>query len=246
MAHLNITLNEETLKALMLGDHEEAVRTLLEAVFDAVLKAETSEQIGADSYERSEERRTYRNGYRTRELTTRVGPLILHVPKLRDCTFSTKLFSRYQRSEQALQLALMELVLQGVSTRKVQEITETLCGRRFSKSTVSALCGQLEPPVQVFKARPLSKAYPFVVLDAIYMKARERGAIRSKGMLLAIGISEAGQRVILGFEVADGESYEAWSRFIISLKRRGLRQVMTWYQMSMAAWCAPFVNSSIR
>ena len=134
MAQLNITLNEETLKALMLGNNEEAVRILLESVFDAVLKAEASEQIGADSYERSEERRTYRNGYRTRELTTRVGPLTLHVPKLRDGTFSTKLFSHYQRSEQALQLALMEMVLQGVSTRKVQEITDTLCGKRFSQT----------------------------------------------------------------------------------------------------------------
>jgi putative transposase len=138
MAHLNITLDEQTLKELMLGDRDEAVGKLLEAVFNAVLSAEAAEQLGAESYERTDGRVTYRNGYRTRQLTTRVGSLTLQVPKFREGTFSTQLFNRYERSEQALLLSLMEMVLQGVSTRKVEKITETLCGTSFSKSTVSA------------------------------------------------------------------------------------------------------------
>jgi transposase-like protein len=133
------------------GKREEAVTKLLEQVFNSVLQAQATEQLNAEPYERSDERTTYRNGSRTRMLATRVGSLVLHVPKFRDGTFSTDLFSSYQRSEQALLLSLMEMVIQGVSTRKVSEITETLCGTSFSKSTVSALCEQLDPVVDAFR-----------------------------------------------------------------------------------------------
>lgn len=115
---------------------------LLEQVFNSVLQAQATEQLNAEPYERSDERTTYRNGSRTRTLATRVGSPLLHVPKFRDGTFSADLFSNYQRSEQALLLSLMEMVIHGVSTRKISEITETLCGTSFSKSTVSALCRQ--------------------------------------------------------------------------------------------------------
>jgi len=225
MAHLNITLDEQTLKELMLGDRDEAVSKLLEAVFNAVLSAEATEQLGAESYERTDGRVTYRNGYRSRQLTTRVGSLTLHVPKFREGTFSTQLFSRYERSEQALLLSLMEMVIQGVSTRKVEKITETLCGTSFSKSTVSALCANLDPIVDDFRNRPLTASYPFIMLDAIYMKARDRGAVRSKGMLIAMGVNLEGHREILGFQVGDGESYESWSEFFAGLKERGLANV---------------------
>ena len=225
MAHLNITLDEQTLKELMLGDRDEAVSKLLEAVFNAVLSAEATEQLGAESYERTDGRVTYRNGYRSRQLTTRVGSLTLHVPKFREGTFSTQLFSRYERSEQALLLSLMEMVIQGVSTRKVEKITETLCGTSFSKSTVSALCANLDPFVDDFRNRPLTASYPFIMLDAIYMKARDRGAVRSKGMLIAMGVNLEGHREILGFQVGDGESYESWSEFFAGLKERGLANV---------------------
>lgn len=152
MTQLNITLNEETLKELMLGNRDEALRKLLEAVFNAILKAEASEQVGADLYERTDERQTYRNGYRERQFKTRVGSLELLIPKLRNGTFSTTLFANYERSERALVLALMEMVLQGVSTRKVSNITETLCGTSFSKSTVSKLCEELDKEVEQFRS----------------------------------------------------------------------------------------------
>ena len=109
MAQLNITLSDEVLKELMLGNRDDAVRQLLEEVFNAVLKAEVTEQIKAKSYERTEERQTYRNGYRTRQLTTRVGTLMLHIPKLRDGSFSTQLFANYERSEQALLLSIIRI-----------------------------------------------------------------------------------------------------------------------------------------
>jgi transposase-like protein len=225
MTQLNITLDEGILKELMLGNRDDAVRKLLEVVFDAVLQAEATEQLGAEQYERSDSRITYRNGFRTRILTTRVGSLTLHVPKFRDGTFSTQLFRSYARSEQALLLSLMEMVIQGVSTRKVTEVTEVLCGTSFSKSTVSALCKQLDPAVENFKNRSLETEYPFVIVDALYMKARERGAIRSKGMLIATGINRQGKREVLGFQAGDGESYETWSEFFLGLKARGLHGV---------------------
>jgi putative transposase len=112
----------------------------LEEIFNQVLLAQSSEQLRAEPYERTEERTAYRNGYRNRELTTRVGTLTLRVPRHRNGQFSTELFGRYQRSEQALVLAMMEMVINGVSTRKVEIITEELCGKKFSKSTVSTLC----------------------------------------------------------------------------------------------------------
>ena len=154
MAHLDITLDETVVKELLVGNREDAVARLQEAVFNAVLHAEATEQLNAQPYERSEDRVTYRNGYRERTLQTRVGSLTLRVPKFRDGTFSTDLFKTYQRSEQALVLSLMEMVIQGVSTRKVAEITETLCGRRFSHSTVSKLCEDLDPVADTFRNRP--------------------------------------------------------------------------------------------
>ena len=225
MTQLNITLSEETLKELMLGDRDEAVRKLLESVFNAVLNAEASEQVGADLYERTDERLTYRNGYRERQYKTRVGTLDLLIPKLRNGTFSTTLFANYERSEKALVLSLMEMVLQGVSTRKVSMITETLCGSSFSKSTVSKLCEELDKEVEQFRKRPLTQGYPFLIVDAIYVKARDNGSVKSKGLLVAIGVNEDGHREVLGFKAGDGESYEIWSSFFSELKEQGLHGV---------------------
>ncbi|NLV99064.1 MAG: IS256 family transposase [Clostridiaceae bacterium] len=225
MTQLNITLSEATLKELMIGDRDEAVRELLEAVFNAVLKAEVSEQVGAESYERTDKRLTYRNGYRERQFKTRVGTLDLFIPKLRNGTFSTALFANYERSEKALVLSLMEMVLQGVSTRKVSRITETLCGTSFSKSTVSRLCEELDKEVEQFRQRPLTNAYPFLIVDAIYVKARANGSVKSKGLLVAIGVNEDGHREVLGFKAGDGESYEIWFDFFSELKEQGLHGV---------------------
>jgi len=225
MAHLDFTLDEEIVKGLLLGNREEAIAKLLEKALNAVLSAQATEQIRAKPYERSEDRVTSRNGYRDRDLQTRVGSLILRVPKFREGSFTTELFSAYQRSEQALLLSMMEMVIQGVSTRKISEITETLCGASFSRTTVSSLCKNLDPAVESFRNRSLAAHYPFVIVDAIYMRAREDHVVKPKGLLIAIGVNADGCREVLGFSAADGESEASWSEFFEQLKARGLQDV---------------------
>src|SRR5690606_3924241 len=130
MAQYQITVDSEILHALFMGKNQDpGVAKLLESVLNQILKAQVTEQLGAEPYERTEDRKGYRNGDYPRQLTTRVGTLTLRVPRIRGGKFSTELFARYQRSEQALVLALMEMVVSGVSTRKVAQITEELCGR---------------------------------------------------------------------------------------------------------------------
>ena len=226
MAQVNLTLDSEVLKGLFTAEgRDEAFAGLVSIILNQVLSAQASEQIGAEPYERSDERCTYRNGYRERERTTRVGKLRLMVPRLRNGEFSTDLFQRYQRSEQALVLSMMEMVIQGVSTRKVRAITEELCGVSFSKSTVSALCAALDPAVEAFRNRPLEKRYPFVMADAIFSKVREGGQVRSKGLMVALGVNEEGTREVLGFQCADTESETGWAGFFNALKERGLAEV---------------------
>jgi putative transposase len=160
-------------------------------------------------------------------LTTRVGTLTLHVPRFRNGTFSTDLFARYQRSEQALVLALMEMVVNGVSTRKVTQITEELCGTEFSKSTVSDLCKRLDPIIEAWNSRPLrDNRYPFVILDAIVLKMRDPDErVRSHAVMVATGVNEEGYREILGLMIGNSESEEGWLEFFSWLKQRGLRGV---------------------
>lgn len=226
MAQYYITLTEELLHGLFVSNgRDDAFKKLLETIFNQVLLSQSVEQIGADPYERTDERTAYRNGLRERQLTTRVGTLTLRVPRHRNGEFSTELFERYQRSEQALLLAMMQMVVSGVSTRKVENITEELCGRKFSKSMVSELCKKLDPAIFAFQNRPLTKHYPFLVVDAIYLKVREDDKVQSRGLLIVIGISEDGQREIIGFKVANSESEISWGELFDSLKARGLKNV---------------------
>jgi putative transposase len=226
MAQFNITITEELLHGLFLSNgRDEAFSKLLEEIFNQVLLAQSTEQLGAEPYERTEGRTAYRNGVRERQLTTRVGTLTLRVPRHRNGQFSTELFMRYQRSEQALVLAMMEMVINGVSTRKVESITEELCGKKFSKSTISTLCKNLDPMVNAFRTRSLKSHYPFLMVDAIYVKVRENKRIQSKGLLIAIGINEEGYREVIGFQLANSESENSWGEFFGSLKERGLKDV---------------------
>ncbi|MGI6706638.1 MAG: IS256 family transposase [Clostridia bacterium] len=226
MAQFNITITEELLHGLFLSNgRDEAFSKLLEEIFNQVLLAQSTEQLGAEPYERTEGRTAYRNGTRERQLTTRVGTLTLRVPRHRNGQFSTELFMRYQWSEQALVLAMMEMVINGVSTRKIESITEGLCGKKFSRSTISTLCKNLDPMVNAFQTRSLKSHYPFLMVDAIYVKVRENKRIQSKGLLIAIGINEEGYREVIGFQLANSESENSWGEFFGSLKERGLKDV---------------------
>jgi transposase-like protein len=220
---LSIDLSDEELKKILLGDRGRDL--LMEKVFNQILQAEMTEHLGADRYERSQDRTGHRNGSYERQLTTRVGQLTLEVPRCKDGSFSTKLFQRYQRSEKALVLALMEMVVQGVSTRRVKKITTELCGREFAKSTVSRLTKRLDEQVKAWDERPLEGEYPFLVLDALHVKVRRQGGIRSTAVLLAVGINEEGQREILGLHTALSETEEAWKSFLTKLSKRGLTGV---------------------
>lgn len=227
MAQYQITVDSKLLHQLFLGNSQDAgVAALLESVLNQVLQAQASEQLAAEPYERTEDRQGYRNGTYPHQLTTRVGTITLRVPRIRNGKFSTELFARYQRSEQALVLALMEMVVNGVSTRKVTQITEELCGTEFSKSTVSELCKRLDPVVNAWNNRSLRDSrYPFVIVDALVLKVREEGRVRARGVMLAYGVNTDGHREILGLMLGDSESEASWSEFFAWLKSRDLRGV---------------------
>ncbi len=215
---------KQELKDLVVEDRD-LLKAVVREVMQEVLEAEMDETLQAEKGERTSIRLGYRAGYYSRSLITRVGKLELRVPQDRQGKFRTEVFERYQRSEKALVSALMEMYLQGVSTRKVKAITEELCGHEFSASTISRIVQQLDKELERFAQRRLEEAYPYVILDARYEKVREDGAVRSQAVLIAIGINWEGRRCVLGVELANRESASSWKDLLLSLKRRGLHGV---------------------
>jgi putative transposase len=194
----------------------------LQAALQAALEAEMSATIGAEKGERTEARLAYRSGYYPRSLVTRVGTLELRVPQDRAGRFSTELFQRYQRSEKALVGTLAEMYVQGVSTRKVKAVTETLCGHSFSASAISTINKSLDETLRAFAERRLTEAYPYLILDARYEKVREAGVIVSQAVLIAVAVDGDGQRQVIGVDLANRESHSSWRDFLSALKQRGL------------------------
>ncbi len=206
-------------------EDKDFLRPLVQEVVQQVLEAEMEEAVGAEKGERTASRMGYRSGYYPRTLVTRVGKLELRVPQDRQGRFRTEVFERYQRSEKALYSALAEMYVQGVSTRKVKAITEELCGHEFSPSTVSRINTMLDGELKKFADRRLEEDYPYLVLDARYEKVREDGVIRSRAVMIAIGINEDGRRCVLGVELANRESQTSWREFLVALQKRGLSGV---------------------
>jgi transposase-like protein len=216
---------EELVQGVLL-DEPDFLREIVEKVLQQMLEIEMTEHIGAAPYERSEYRKGQRNGYKPRSLRTRVGTLNLLVPQDREGTFSTYLFARYQRNEKALCLALMEMYVEGVSTRKVKDITEELCGTSFSRSTVSSLATGLDTELEGWRSRRLeAAAYPYLFVDARYEKVRVDKRVVSQGVLIASAVRDDGLREIVGVEVADTESEATYQELFRSLKSRGLTGV---------------------
>ena len=226
MAQLNITLNQDEILQLLCKDRNESFRQLFESSLNALLEAESSDQLRAGPYERSPERQGVRNGSYDRALTTRIGKITLHVPRHRNQKFSTMIFDNYSRSEASLIACMTEMVINGVSTRKVSRVVEEICGTSFSKSTVSELCKKLDGQVEDFRERPLTGNYPFMTVDATYFKVRERHRVVSKAFMIAFGTNDQGHREILGFGVYHNESKETWNDFLRGLKKRGLSGVL--------------------
>jgi len=208
-----------------LAGQEDFMKSVVQAVLQQVMEQEMEEALQAGKYERTAERLGYRSGSYGRTLITRVGKLELWVPQDRQGRFRTEIFERYQRSEKALVGALAEMYIQGVSTRKVKAITEELCGHEFSASSISRINQSLDEELEKFAKRQLEEAYPYLILDARYEKVREEGVIRSRAVLVAIGINEDGRRCILAVELANRESESSWKDFIGQLRQRGLRGV---------------------
>ena len=223
MAQLNITLNQDEILQLLSSSRDDAFKSLLTECLNGVLQAESTAQLGAEPYERSETRSDSRNGTRDRQLNTRIGTITLAVPRHREKPFHTLVFENYSRSEAALVTTMAEMVVNGVSTRKVATVMETLCGNSFSKSTVSEACKTLDKAVKDFKYRPLEGHYNFMYVDATYFKVRGKHRIEAKAMMVALAITDSGKREIVGFEIYDNESKETWKLFLESLKDRGLK-----------------------
>ncbi|MGH2534186.1 MAG: IS256 family transposase [Thermomicrobiales bacterium] len=210
----------------MLIDDPEVPRGLVERTVQAILEAEMSAHLGAERYERAAGRTGYRHGTKPRTLVTRVGAVPLAVPQDREGVFSTELFARYQRSEQALVSPLMEMYVQGVSTRKVAAITEELCGMSFSTSQVSALTSRLDGERAAWRTRTLTdQAYPYLAVDARYEHVRSDGRVVNQGVLIVAGVRRDGQREILAVDVADTENEASYQTLFRSLKERGRRGV---------------------
>jgi len=202
------------------------VRAMLAQVMQAAIQAEFDRFLGAGRWERTGERRGWRNGSKRRRLHTRVGTIELRIPKDREGRFQRSLFERYQRSEKAFVLALVEMYIQGVSTRKVQKVVEQLCGVMVSASQVSALVKGLDGELETWRRPSLGgQKYPYLVVDAHYEKVQREGRVLSTAVLWVIGISETGYREHLGVWTGPSESRESWVRVFRDLAQRGLEGV---------------------
>ena len=211
--------------ATLVEQDKDMLKELVRKCVQEVLEGEMADALGASKGERTEGRRGYRSGYYERKLITRVGTLDLRVPQDRDGRFSTELFERYDRAERALVTTLVEMYVQGVSTRKVKAITEELCGHEFSASTVSRATKMLDEQLRSFAERPLDEAYPYLILDARYERVREGGVVSRRAVLIAIGINHDGRRCVLGVDLANRESKTSWRDFLVRLIERGLHGV---------------------
>jgi putative transposase len=206
-------------------DDSDFLRVLVQENLQQVIASEFENFLQVEPYERSQQRQGYRNGSYTRKIKTRVGTIELEVFRDREGCFSTELFRRYQRNEQAFVLSLVEMYIQGVSTRKVAKVVEALCGDSVSKSMVSSLAKELDSNIHRWRNRKLSKKYPYLVVDARYEDIRIDGVVVSQAVMIVIGVSESGQREILSVDIGDSESEQYWSEVFQGLKSRGIKGV---------------------
>ncbi|MEV7731578.1 IS256 family transposase [Streptomyces sp. NPDC088921] len=212
------------LESLRRADGVEAIRVVCERILQELIEAEATEVIGAAPREHSETRTTWRNGHRDMVLTTQAGDLDLKIPKVRSGSFFPSLLERRRRIDRALFAVVMEAYVHGVSTRSVDDLVKALgADSGISKSEVSRICGELDEELTAFKERPLEHTvFPYVFLDATYCKARVSHRIVSRAVVIATGISATGHREILGLMVGDSESKPFWTKFLRSLRARGL------------------------
>jgi putative transposase len=214
----------ELLDAMRAGGSIDVMREAMTVVLQELIEAEAAQAIGAARYERTDERTTHRNGSRTRLLSTKAGDVELHIPKLREGSFLPALLEPRRRIDRALWAVIMEAYVHGVSTRKVDDLVRALgIDAGISKSEVSRICGELDAVVGAFRERRLDHAaFPYVFLDATYVKAHEGASVVSKAIVIATGVTATGDREVLGLAVGDSEDGAFWTAFARSLRARGL------------------------
>lgn len=205
--------------------NRDGLKQLLEHLLNATMQAEVADHVGAAVHERSDARRGHRNGYKPRTLKTRVGELELDVPQVRDCQpYHPSMFAKWQRSERALLVACAEMYFQGVSTRNVREVLETMCGGEISSATVSRVAQEVDEKLLTLRQRRLDATeYPYMHIDARYEKVRVDGRVVSQAVLVAVGFTSQGRREVLDWRVGDSESEQTWGEMFRCLKDRGLK-----------------------
>src|SRR6201991_2902813 len=213
---------EEVVKRVLLDEHADVIREAVKAVAAEMMEIEVAEMVGAERGERRpQDRATHRNGYRSRRWDTRAGEINLEIPKLRQGSYFPSFLEPRKRSEQALLAVVQQAYVCGVSTRRVDQLVESL-GLRISKSEVSRVCGALDEHVDAFRTRPLEGRYPYLFLDAKIEKVRDGGRVVNKALVIAHGVHETGRREILSIDVGEAETEAFWTSFLRGLVTRGL------------------------
>jgi transposase-like protein len=204
---------------------QDGLRRFLEVLVNQAMQAEATEHLGAERHQRNDRRRGHRNGVKPRTLGTRVGSLQLSVPQTRNCEpYHPSMFARWQRSERALLVACAEMYFQGVSTRKVQEVLQEMCGMEISSATVSRVASELDEKLEEFRSRRLEETtYPYLLIDARYEHVRVDRRVVSQAVMVSAGVTAEGRREILDWRVGDSESEATWSEVFRQLKDRGLQ-----------------------
>lgn len=225
MTQLQFNLNMDLLKdSVMNSNINNVVKSTVVLLLNEYMEKERDEFLQVPAYDRSEERQDHRNGYYPRNFMMNIGKIKLRVPRTRDGEFAPTVFEKYKRCDKVFALSMLEMVVNGVSTRKVKNIVEELCGESVSKSFVSSLTAKLDPVVKEWANRPLNtQYYPYVFVDAMYIKVREHHKVVSKAAYIATAINEENQREILGFKIDHAESEESWKGFFQDLIGRGLQ-----------------------
>jgi transposase-like protein len=222
----SIVTPKDLLSKLAEGGEFDFFREALLSVLREIMEIEVQTKTGASRGERSSERLCQRNGYRDRRLDTRLGSLLLPIPKLREGSYFPSFLDPRRRSEEALLSVIAEAYVKGVSTRKVEDLVVALGLDGISKSEVSRICARLDEQVEAFRGRPLVGRYPYLFLDATYEKVRDdSGRVVSMALVVAYGVAETGEREVLGLEVCRSEDYAFWRGFLAGLVARGLSGV---------------------
>jgi transposase-like protein len=221
MAGMDRMTIAEVVRELLRDEHADVIRESVRAVAQELMEAEISELIGAQHGERTEDRATHRNGYRPRRWDTRAGEIELQIPKIRQGSYFPSFLQPRKRSEQALVSVVQQAYVCGVSTRRVDQLVESL-GLRISKSEVSRIAGLLDEQVQAFRQRPLEGRYPYLFVDAKIEKVRDGGRVARKCVVIAHAVHESGRREIIGLDVGEAETEAFWTEFLRSLVARGL------------------------